>query len=137
MARCREIHSYSDLSFDTVDQMPTEEAIICLLKQIRFLLIKLSNSVAPAIDITRVKNIGTKAERIYRATSTKTVEIQNISHLTENPNDLILQPKIKDSSAFGLVVRPAQTVRVFIEAGSSIWGQFKDKPSYIVVSEIL
>jgi len=135
--QCKNIVSYSDLSFDNIDRLPTEEAIICLLKQIRYLLIKVSNSIAPAIDFTKIKKIGTDTQRIYRGTSTKTVEIQNISHLTENPNDLILQPQIKDKTSLGLVVKPGETVRVFIESGSSIWGRFKDKESYIVITEMI
>ncbi len=132
---CRTINNFSDLSFDTVDQFDTEDAIICLLKQIRFLLLKLSNSIAPAIDITNVKKVSTELSKLYKATSTKVVEIQNISHLTDSPNDLILQPKVVGNNTLGLVIRPGENIRIFLRAGDVVFASFKDRESYIALNE--
>jgi hypothetical protein len=142
--RCPEKYTKQHLVIDPVDNLPnTEEQIVCLLKQIRFLLFKLSESIAPSIFTSKL--VFVKEDRfrdIYRAGGyDRVIEIQNISSLTDNPNDLIIRPidthiEGIDTAEVGLIVKPSERIRLHVPTGGTITAKFKEAPSIVAISEL-
>lgn len=140
------------LSFGVLDPIPKassfEEAAICALIQIRQLLAKIAYSIAPSIDRSYLMEVGAQDfERVYHTSEERVIEIQNISNLTNSPNDLIIQTsflKVKTktpnndySKKLGLVVKPDERIRLHVPPGNSIYAKFVEEQSFIAISELL
>jgi len=132
--------------FDPVPNASSfEEAVVCSLIQIRNLLTKIAYSVAPTISRSFITQAGIQEfEKIYSASEDKVVEIQNISNLTDKPNDLLIQASIiktdktkVDPKSVGLVVRPDERIRLHVPSGSAVYAKFLEEPSLVAVSELL
>ena len=144
-ARCKKV----GLNLGVFDPIPSsssfEEAVVCALIQIRNLLTKVAYSVAPTISRSFITQVGNeKFEQIYTADEDRVVEIQNISNLTDKPNDLIIQASIikldktkVDPKKVGLVVRPDERIRLHIPSGSAVYAKFLEEGSLVAVSELL
>jgi hypothetical protein len=142
--RCNPKYTRQELIADSVDSLPTsEDQVICLLKQIRFLLFKLSESIAPSIFTSYLVEVGSdKFEDIYKSGSNdRIVEVQNVSSLTDYPNDLIIRPastKLKgvQNKDVGLILRPSERIRLHVPIGGTITAKFREAPSVVAISEL-
>ena len=142
--RCQEKYTKQHLVTDPIDNLPnTEEQVVCLLKQLRFLLFKLSESIAPSIFTSYLVEVSeSEFKDIYKAgAGDKVVEVQNLSSLTDNPNDLIIRPanaKVKTQKyrGIGLIVRPSERIRLHVPSGATITARFREAPSVVAISEL-
>lgn len=130
--------------YDPVENASTfEETVACALIQIRNLLAKIAYSVAPTIDRSYITSApADKFEKVYSSSDDKVIEIQNISHLSGSPNDLIIQAAfIKKGKNIpkdlGLVIRPNERLRLHIPAGNAIYAKFLEEASYLAISELM
>jgi|GEM_PF-2508513 len=136
------------LNFGLDDPVKTkrtfEEATVCALIQIRNLLAKIAYSVTPAVYKSFLTEVGAeKFEEIYLADRDVVIEIQNVSNLSDSPNDLIIQPSFlkiknasKDNSILGMVIKPTERMRLHLTAGNALFARFLTDPSYVVISEL-
>ena len=143
--RCQKV----GLNLGVFDPVPNassfEEAVVCALIQMRNLLTKVAYSVAPTISRSFITQIGNSDfERIYTADEDRIVEIQNISNLTDKPNDLLIQASIIkvdktkiDPKKVGLVVRPDERIRLHIPSGTAVYAKFLEEGSLVAISELL
>ena len=112
---------------------------LCILEQIKTALSKLALADVPTISLARTLSVGTTFQEIYTSKyKDKIILIQNISSLTDTPNDLIIQTLYTDTSqqGLGLIVPAGHTMKLHVPSGGLVKARFVENDSYIVVAEV-